>query len=366
MHLDEIEIINYQSHKHTLLKLHPKINVIAGSSDFGKSAIIRAIKWAVFNKPRGDAFKNWDSQPIDPCSVKLSFSDGSWGKRERTSTKNGYQLSDGSEFEAIRTDVPVEVSRLFNLDDTNIHGQNDTYFLLQGTSGEAAKRFNQVVNLEIIDQLLKAADSRTKAASKQITNLKTEINQINEELSQFPDLKKIEELVSKVVVGLRDFDKLADRSEKLQISVDAIQEIQKTKLALQKKWNPIENILDRMQPALEELQLVKSRSTALQTIVTNIEATQTKQEKLKPILDSEKALERLLTQSYENQRTRRDAIEYIIDSIEMNQQASDLFVETIRLLRIQLTEQISKAKVCPLCGGKVVKANLENHIGEWL
>ena len=45
--IDKIKIENIQSHKNTELNLSNGINVIVGSSNNGKSAILRALYWAI-------------------------------------------------------------------------------------------------------------------------------------------------------------------------------------------------------------------------------------------------------------------------------------------------------------------------------
>src|SRR5665647_764854 len=58
--IKSLEIHNVQSHKDTFLEFDPGVNVIIGSSDSGKTAILRAIKKVVFNRPLGDSFiSNW-------------------------------------------------------------------------------------------------------------------------------------------------------------------------------------------------------------------------------------------------------------------------------------------------------------------
>ena len=53
--IESISINNFQSHKATRLKLAPTVNTLQGNSDCGKSAVMRAINWLLFN-PAGDYF----------------------------------------------------------------------------------------------------------------------------------------------------------------------------------------------------------------------------------------------------------------------------------------------------------------------
>lgn len=55
-YIKSIEIENFQSHKYSKLDFSERLNVIVGPSDNGKSAIIRALKWVLFNEPKGTDF----------------------------------------------------------------------------------------------------------------------------------------------------------------------------------------------------------------------------------------------------------------------------------------------------------------------
>ena len=74
--IKQINIKNFQSHKSTQLKLDPGVNVIVGSSDSGKTAIIRAYLWVVDNRPLGNAFvSHWaldeKGKQKEPTSVSI-------------------------------------------------------------------------------------------------------------------------------------------------------------------------------------------------------------------------------------------------------------------------------------------------------
>jgi len=53
-----LSIQNYQSHKDSTLEFDPGVNVIVGSTDSGKTAIIRALRWLIWNRPNGDSFRS--------------------------------------------------------------------------------------------------------------------------------------------------------------------------------------------------------------------------------------------------------------------------------------------------------------------
>ena len=67
--ITKIEIKNFQSHKHTVIDFSNGVNVIIGSSDCGKSAIIKAMRWCITNSPAGNSFRSNFASEKEPTSV---------------------------------------------------------------------------------------------------------------------------------------------------------------------------------------------------------------------------------------------------------------------------------------------------------
>lgn len=178
--LQTIQIHNFQSHENSQLDLSPGINTLVGDSDCGKSAVMRAILWAITNSPQGDAYvSDWTKTPkgkqmagaatyvaidTNPQKDRGKFS----VVRKRSPEFNGYEVFDGSDntqFEALRTDVPREVSQCFNIGPVNIQRQMDPPFLIASTPGEAARFINQLVNLTDIDEAQTEINSLGRSCS---------------------------------------------------------------------------------------------------------------------------------------------------------------------------------------------------------
>lgn len=178
--LQTIQIHNFQSHENSQLDLSPGINTLVGDSDCGKSAAMRAILWAITNSPQGDAYvSDWTKTPkgkqmagaatyvaidTNPQKDRGKFS----VVRKRSPEFNGYEVFDGSDntqFEALRTDVPREVSQCFNIGPVNIQRQMDPPFLIASTPGEAARFINQLVNLTDIDEAQTEINSLGRSCS---------------------------------------------------------------------------------------------------------------------------------------------------------------------------------------------------------
>ena len=148
--LKRLRIKNFQGHKSFKLKFDPHVTTIVGPSDIGKSAILRAIMWAVLNKPRGASFLHTGA---DEVSVTLKLKDH---KITRTRGKtNTYHLN-GHKFAAFGHDVPTEISNVLKLNE-NINFQDQHLggsFWFKLSPGEVSRQLNQIVDLSVIDTTL--------------------------------------------------------------------------------------------------------------------------------------------------------------------------------------------------------------------
>ncbi len=165
-YIKKLILENFQSHKYTEIEFDPSLNVIVGPSDQGKSAIIRALKWALYNEPSGDFFIREGERE---CSVTVIFSDNTKIKRYRSKSKNSYLLydEDGNEkvFEGFGTLVPQEIIdvisiRKVSLDSNqtnsiNISEQLEGPFLISEKNSVRANAIGRLVGVHIVDDALK-------------------------------------------------------------------------------------------------------------------------------------------------------------------------------------------------------------------
>jgi len=159
--------------------------VVTGASDSGKSTVIRGLQWVFNNRPSGDKIKNWYSQERDRVAVGIVFTDETIVVKERIKGKSSYIVGtkDSTDrFEAIKQDVPEEVSTLANLSECNIQSQHEPYFFLNDTPGEVARKLNDLVGLNIIDTMFQNLDSRIRRVSSDVRTSSLNITNLKEEL----------------------------------------------------------------------------------------------------------------------------------------------------------------------------------------
>ena len=135
--ISSLTLQNFQSHKKTTLEFDPHVNAIIGQSNSGKTAILRGLFWAIYNRPSGLSFISYWNRDKKGNPLKFTYASISSNqliiKRKRSSNFNGYTLLQNNvktDLEAIGLDVPEQVSKLLNLSEVNIQKQMDAPFLL--------------------------------------------------------------------------------------------------------------------------------------------------------------------------------------------------------------------------------------------
>src|SRR3990167_5096204 len=202
--IKSLTIENYQSHKKTELFFSSGINVISGSSNNGKTAILRALNWVITNRPQGIAFKSNFSDKKETCRVSLVINDTEI-IRERNNSINSYQIGgsllhkDNTYFTTIGNDVPSEVTSAINISDINCASQFERHFLLMDSPGEVGRTINKDVKLDAIDALISNISSKITSTNKELEIKKQDLDKLNTSLEKFKDFCVIENLVKQII-----------------------------------------------------------------------------------------------------------------------------------------------------------------------
>ena len=215
--LTSLEINNFQSHKKSLLEFSTGMNVIVGRSDGGKSAIIRALRLVVENRPSGDAYRsNWGGD----TSVTITTQEGDVITRKKTNTKNSYTLN-STEFVAFKQDVPVEIQKALQITDLNIQSQMDSPFLLSMSAGYAAAHFNKCGGLSIIDKSNVAIQRDISRIGKDVGYYTRESAELAVQLEEFSFIDACEASVARLEAMTVQFNETAGRMRTLRAQINA-------------------------------------------------------------------------------------------------------------------------------------------------
>lgn len=252
-YIRKVILENFQSHKYTVLEFDEQLNVIVGPSDSGKTAILRGIRWVLYNEPSGDYFIR---EGENHCSVTIEFSDGIKVKRYRSRSKNVYYLynsqNDEIAFEGFGTSVPEEIINstgikkiLLDKDISkpiNLSDQLEGAFLLSERGSTRASSIGRLVGVNIIDDTIRDTLKDIRNLSVKKKSLEERISNLEEELSKYEYLEELQNRIDK----LEDIrDKISYKDNLLntyQTSHEKLQLLYKEKKEIQYYLQQLSNI----------------------------------------------------------------------------------------------------------------------------
>lgn len=219
----KVEIENFQSHKKTTVDFEKGLNVITGSGDQGKSAILKAIFWVITNKPDGDEFiSHWvkkNGKPNKNCSVTI-YTEKGYVKRVKG--KDNYYDVNGNTLTAFGRNVPEEVTDFLNLGDLNIQTQFESHFLLSESDSEVSRVLNSITNLDIIDTTLSNANTFIRSAKSKEKHISEDISATEAQLESFQGIEKVGEDITKIRGFQDERSDLVVKQDKLNSTIKSI------------------------------------------------------------------------------------------------------------------------------------------------
>ena len=189
--IKSLHLQNFQAHEKLDLEFDPRVNVIVGPSNRGKTAIMRAFNWLFFNKPSGDFFRKWDS---DRTLVEVILSNGTVISKERSNKDNIYFLNKEA-FRAFGQSVPDPIAKALHLDSINVQEQMDPPFLVNESSGEVARQLNKVANLSVIDSAMSYINKVVRQNQSKLSSAKQELKELQDELRSMDWIEVLEPLI---------------------------------------------------------------------------------------------------------------------------------------------------------------------------
>lgn len=351
--IKSIKLKNFQSHADTTFDLSNGLNVIMGSSNHGKSSIVRALKWVILNRPRGDAFKSNFAKKSEPVSVKITLDDGTVITREKKGSANQYILYRNGEekiFKALGADVPDEIKEVLAMDSINIQSQGDPYFMLGDNPGVRAKFINKIVGLEIIDETIRKATALVNDTKGSMKAIKGEIESTETELSKYADVEQIGDKIAKVDFLSEKLIDLEDYQALLNNMVDDVKLKQSENDEI-KEWLKIEQDFIPIEEKAQKLKDLEYLRFTIAEDIKGIKFHQKANEDLEAFLECESKvflIEELV--KVEKEKTKElNSLRGIVNGIIHSQKA-------ITLANIDINnciEELNEIGVCPTCGQEV-------------
>lgn len=345
--ISSLTIQNFLSHETTEVELSPGVNIIVGPTDSGKSAIIKAIRWAAINRPMGDGMvSSWAG---DASTAVELIVDGKSVIREKGKGINGYYLND-QKFSAIKGDVPQEVSNLLNLSELNLQTQFDSHFLLSKSPGEVAQIFNKIAHLDKIDVALQNIQRGSREAQRKLDYDKDSLKDKEERLLAYDSLPEIEALIK----TLEEKENTCNRQAlKRQEVLKLISSINKVEAELEEIsfLADLEKSVVEVLETMKRLDRLEEESDRLWSLVEGIKETDNKLAEVDDFIRLEGKVNSLLELN-----KKQSKLKETLTALVMVVTSGKRLIKEIAEVAKELEEmeklfhkELGKGSVCPLC-----------------
>ena len=348
--IKKLSIQNFQSHKKSVLEFDPGLNVIIGTSDSGKTAVVRALRWLISNRPSGDAFRSvWGGKTA--VSVLLEGNDKI--ARVKDKAANQYFLDD-MEFNAFGTAVPEEIVKALNMKEVNSQSQFDKPFLLTSTSGEVASHFNKIANIDQIDISQKIVEKWVREIANKIKTEKESITKLKHDLTAFDDLDKAEIELEILEESENDLIRWLQDETKLENLIQSLQDIESDIKQIEELLEPekeIDNILD----LYKVLESTRENEQALKKNIKTLQIVEEDLDDINTLVELESEVSAILELKTSLEKLNKDKKEFATLLLEIEVQAYTLVTWKEKENKLQKEFDKYMPDVCPLCDHPIIK-----------
>lgn len=352
--IKSIELKNIQSHENTRLELGKGINVIIGSSNNGKTAILRGLYWVRYNRPLGidTLASHWALNDKGDLKSPISVSvENDFGivTRKRTKGENQY-IVNGKVLNVVKSDVPEEVEKALCLSDTNIQRQLDEPFLLSKSSGDVAKYFNRVVRLDVIDRVLTNAEGTKRKIQADIKSSKAQVEDCEKKLEGFSWIENVGKLIDK-------YNRVDENKAGLEESCESLL----SSLSNYENYSRKLINLDSQKKLVDEIERVFDKIDNLSSSINELEDSISQFNGVKdyPDLSEQKKLvlkiENFDRESLLNLDGKINSLSEELSNLNLAQAGVEEMSENIRYLKKKFPS------VCPLCGSPMKEGCCEKN-----
>lgn len=277
--ITKVIIENFQAHKKTTVfpAAVGQLTVLTGPSDSGKTAVIRALRWALYNIPQGT---DYIRAGTSTARVTVEYSSGHQVIRERTRSYNRYIVVDAvgerQTYEGFGNSVPLEVQLVTGVRPVviadmeilvNLSEQLDGPFLgsKSVSAGTRAKALGKLAGTEEIDYAARQLGTdlyRRRQDEKGFNNV---VVGLEEKIGAYDYLEEMGawvEVAREILARLMADVELLERLEQLDADIHAVSKLardrQQVAIELQVSLGEIEPLLNKVgQDSANEVRLNK-------------------------------------------------------------------------------------------------------------
>ena len=223
-YIKSITLVNFQSYKNTKIDFSPGLVLLEGTSDSGKSAILRAMSFVLYNYPRKDTLIHWGATET---RVTLEFSDGVKVTRIKGTGRNAIEAidADGNVIvkEKIDKEIPDDIKQLLGnppQDDFNglisYSDQFSPMFLVDLSPTDLPRSLSNLTGVEVLEESAKQLMQNYKALEKQNKQDEKEYTSLVNEAQGYSFIEEFENKISLLEEKNKTIEGLENKANRLK------------------------------------------------------------------------------------------------------------------------------------------------------
>jgi DNA repair exonuclease SbcCD ATPase subunit len=203
--IKNIRIENFMAHQDTSIELSPGVTVITGPNNIGKSAVVEAIRYLVYNPAPKNVIRHGAKRAV----VRLELDSGeiiTWQRQDKNASYTIEQNGQESEhYHKFGRDVPEDVRSLLRLEqvdtdtgrlDIHLGNQREPIFLLDRPGSHAAGFFAASTEADYLLKMQQALKGRIDQANRDKKRLALELSDIAQQLNRYEPLDDLDVQIS--------------------------------------------------------------------------------------------------------------------------------------------------------------------------
>jgi DNA repair protein SbcC/Rad50 len=242
IYIKSIELTNFQSHINTTIEFVKGMNIICGESGEGKTSILRALQWCLYDSIKGNEFITTGQTE---CKVKVVFSNDTYIERGRSLKKTGYyKILDINgkehEYEGFGHNIPIDIANIHQMPIINLtkdistilnySEQLDGMFLVKESAQAKAQIIGRIIGTENIDISIKEMNKELLATSKECKIREADLEGLTLKLEPYKDLHLEKQRLDNIKIEVVKYNLLKEEIIKLKRINEKYNKIKDNKL----------------------------------------------------------------------------------------------------------------------------------------
>lgn len=270
MHIKQLTIENFQSHKKTVLDFYPGFNTIVGVSNVGKTSVTRALSFIL----SGTWDTSWVRHGEKTAKITLLTDTGITVIREKGEKINRYTLQVPGRavqvYENFGTEIPGDIEKVLQIFkvqidaneylNLNISSQLDPLFLLSKPGSFKAKVLGKLSGAHYLDYALREINKDRKNLKSEKDLRDMELVELQVKLVEFASLDAEK---SKLDMVAKQMDNLVDLEDRIEAFKTLFLRVQDWKGRYQVEIEKETKLDALLVPTVDSLDALAKRLTSL-------------------------------------------------------------------------------------------------------